>query len=78
LRSGEKCACALLEELDCGQSGLSYHMKILVESGVVVSRQAGKWTYYRISQEGSALAIALIKELTAPAVILEESNCCEK
>jgi ArsR family transcriptional regulator len=42
LRSGEKCACVLLEQLDLGQSGLSYHMKILVESGVVESRQEGK------------------------------------
>jgi DNA-binding transcriptional ArsR family regulator len=30
LRGGEKCACKLLENLDCGQSGLSYHMKILL------------------------------------------------
>jgi ArsR family transcriptional regulator len=47
LRGGEKCACVLLEQLDLGQSGLSYHMKILVESGVVESRQEGKWTHYK-------------------------------
>ena len=28
LRSGEKCACVLLEPMDLTQSGLSYHMKI--------------------------------------------------
>jgi ArsR family transcriptional regulator len=76
LRSGEKCACALLEKLDCGQSGLSYHMKILVESGIVESRTVGKWTYYRISEEGSVSAVALIKELAAPAAIMEESISC--
>ena len=43
LRSGEKCACILLEQLDLTQSGLSYHMKILCESGIVSSRQEGKW-----------------------------------
>ena len=37
LRSGEKCACKLLEPLDLTQSGLSYHMKILCESGIVIS-----------------------------------------
>ena len=42
LRSGEKCACILLEQLDLTQSGLSYHMKILCESGIVSSRQEGK------------------------------------
>ena len=33
LRSGEECACVLQEQLELKQSGLSYHMKILVESG---------------------------------------------
>lgn len=47
LRSGEKCACVLQEPLDLTQSGLSYHMKILCDSGIVVSRQEGKWTHYR-------------------------------
>ncbi len=64
LRGGEKCACVLLEQLDLGQSGLSYHMKILVESGVVESRQEGKWTHYKISEKGSAYAILLLKKLT--------------
>ena len=41
LRSGEKCACVLQEPLDLTQSGLSYHMKILCDSGIVVSRQEG-------------------------------------
>lgn len=36
LRSGEKCACVLQEPLDLTQSGLSYHMKILCDSGIVV------------------------------------------
>ena len=52
LRSGEKCACILLEQLDLTQSGLSYHMKILCESGIVSSRQEGKWTHYRLSAAG--------------------------
>lgn len=46
LRSGEKCACVLLEQLELTQPGLSYHMKILCESGIVSSRQEGKWTHY--------------------------------
>ena len=64
LRGGEKCACILLEQLDLGQSGLSYHMKILVESSIVESRVEGKWTHYKISKEGSAYAVNLLKELT--------------
>lgn len=66
LRSGEKCACVLIDKMDIGQSTLSYHMKILCESGVVESRQEGKWTHYRISQSGSKYAADLLIQLTTP------------
>lgn len=68
LRSGEKCACVLQEPLDLTQSGLSYHMKILCNSGIVVSRQEGKWTHYRLSPTGRDYAIELLKKLTTPNV----------
>lgn len=77
LRGGEKCACILLEQLDLGQSGLSYHMKILVESGIVESRQEGKWTHYKISEKGSAYAAILLKELTTPNTVTEKHVCCK-
>lgn len=52
LTTGEKCACKLLEELNITQPTLSHHMKILCDSGVVVGRKEGKWTYYSISAKG--------------------------
>ena len=66
LRSGERCACELLEDLNMSQSALSYHMKILCESGIVTSRQEGKWTHYQISREGSEEGIKLMTFLTTP------------
>lgn len=77
LRSGEKCACRLLENLDIGQSSLSYHMKILVESGIVESRQEGKWTHYTISEKGGSYAVELLKTLTTADVIDAKDNCCK-
>jgi len=77
LRSGEKCACKLLENLDIGQSALSYHMKILVESGVVESRQEGKWTHYKISEKGSIYAGSLLMKLTTPITAIQENKCCK-
>lgn len=77
LRDGEKCACVLSEQLDLGQSGLSYHMKILVESGIVESRQEGKWTHYKISEKGSAYTGNLLKKLTTPNAVTEEKICCK-
>lgn len=78
LRSGEKCACVLLEDLDIGQSGLSYHMKILCESGIVESRQEGKWTHYQISEQGSREALLLLKALTTPDTTASDKGCCNK
>lgn len=66
LRSGEKCACVLIEQMDIGQSSLSYHMKILCESGIVESRQEGKWTHYKLSESGSKYAAELLIQLTTP------------
>ncbi|SJZ74067.1 ArsR/SmtB family transcription factor [Garciella nitratireducens] len=77
LRGGEKCACKLLEDLDIGQSSLSYHMKILVESGIVKSRQEGKWTYYTISQEGSDYAVDVLKTLIMPDKINANNKSCK-
>ena len=77
LRGGEKCACILLEQLDLGQSGLSYHMKVLVDSGIVESWQEGKWTHYKISEKGSAYAGTLLEELTTPNAAAEENICCK-
>lgn len=66
LRSGEKCACTLQEPMDLTQSGMSYHMKILCDSGLVVSRQEGKWTHYRLSEAGRDQAVKLLLALTTP------------
>lgn len=65
LRSGEKCACKLLEELKIGQSTLSHHMKILCDSGIVVGRKDGKWVHYRIDPVGCETAKARLAVLTS-------------
>ena len=77
LRSGEKCACVLLEELSVTQSGLSYHMKILCESGIVSSRQEGKWTHYRLDKKGREYAANLLRELTTPNAEADTNCSCK-
>ena len=65
LRNGERHAGALLEHVSVGQSTLSHHMRILVDSGIVTARKAGKWTYYSICKNGRQYAIELLQKLTA-------------
>lgn len=78
LRSGEKCSCVLLENLNISQSTLSYHMKILCDSGVVVGRVEGKWTHYGISDEGSQYAKELLQILTQKTVCSKNECACKK
>lgn len=78
LHDGEKCACVLTDELDMPQSSLSYHMKILCESGIVSSREDGKWTHYQISSYGSKKAIELLQEITAAADTDPGGGKCRK
>lgn len=63
LRSGERCACKLLEELNISQPTLSHHMKILCDAGIVNGRKEGKWMHYSISAEGSRDIQLLLQEL---------------
>lgn len=57
LKTGTKCACVLLENFDVTQPTLSYHMKALIASGLVVCEQDGKWSNY-------SLNCAAVQELT--------------
>ena len=78
LQSGEKCACVLLDDLHISQPTLSHHMKILCDSGVVLGRKEGKWTYYSISPEGSAAAIECLRELMSVSPDGSGKPCCGK
>lgn len=60
LCEGEQCACILLDDLKISQPTLSYHMKILCDSGIVKSRPVGKWNYYSINTDGCDYASRLL------------------
>ena len=80
LQNGEKCACVLLEKVNVGQSTLSHHMKILVDSGIVAARKEGKWMYYSISAAGCENAAKLLQELTTVTVDKNDKSneeCCK-
>ncbi|MDQ7092335.1 metalloregulator ArsR/SmtB family transcription factor [Desulfosporosinus sp. PR] len=51
LSAGEMCACQLLDHFKITQPTLSYHMKILCDSGLVRGRSEGQWMYYSNNNE---------------------------
>ena len=77
LRSGEKCACKLLEELNISQPTLSHHMKILCDAGIVKGRKEGKWTHYSMCCESVHKVRALMKDLLSAENIPTDRECKE-
>ena len=74
LSCGEMCACDILEEFSISQSTLSYHMKILTESGLVNGVRDGAWMRYTLNKEKTNDVIAFFTGITS-----EEEDCiCKK
>lgn len=73
LKDGELCACKMLENVDITQPTLSYHMKILCESGLVDGRKDGAWMRYTIN---SACLDRLLSFFDALTPLCCEKGCC--
>jgi ArsR family transcriptional regulator len=63
LSEGELCACKILEEFNITQPTLSYHMKILCESGLVISRRDGVWMKYSIAKSRVDLLVNWFRDI---------------
>ena len=63
LKDGEKNAHNLLTSLQITQPTLSHHMKILCETGLVLGKRVGRWTYYSLVSEGLDIARAYMGQL---------------
>ncbi|MDR7857377.1 metalloregulator ArsR/SmtB family transcription factor [Tissierella sp.] len=68
LSNGELCACNLLEKFNITQPTLSYHMKILCESGLVNGRKDGIWMKYTINKDSLELLRNLFNDISSSLV----------
>ncbi|MBB6669371.1 ArsR/SmtB family transcription factor [Cohnella nanjingensis] len=48
---GSVCVCDLTEVVMMPQSKLSYHLKILLEAGLITRETRGTWSYYELNHE---------------------------
>ncbi|MCI6997707.1 MAG: metalloregulator ArsR/SmtB family transcription factor [Eubacterium sp.] len=77
LRTGEKCACKLLDELHITQPTLSHHMKLLCDADIVQGRKDGKWVHYSINPEGTKRAQKILEQLvTLNNIDEQDENLC--
>lgn len=44
----EACICDLIDPVGLSQPTVSHHMKQLVDAGLVVREQRGRWAFYRL------------------------------
>jgi len=57
LREGELCVCQITELFGLAPSTISKHLSVLHQAGLVESRKAGRWIYYRLPRNGTAPAV---------------------
>lgn len=64
LSTNKLCACDILEQFSISQSTLSYHMKILSDSGLVKGEKEGSWVRYTLNLERVNDVMSFFTELT--------------
>jgi ArsR family transcriptional regulator len=66
------CVCDLSEMINMPQSKLSYHLKILLDGGLILKESKGTWSYYSFNKR--EVNQLLSKELCS----LFKSSCREE
>ncbi len=73
LSGGEKCACRIQDAFECSQPTISYHMRVLVESGLVTARREGALIYYTLDEKAWPCAQTFLNSLSTLNAGEEES-----
>jgi DNA-binding transcriptional ArsR family regulator len=78
LRKGEMCVCQIVEMLGLAPSTVSKHLDILASAGLIESRKAGRWVYYRLPQAPAPRAAEalgwLSESLAKDPRVVEDAN----
>jgi len=77
LRSQELCVCDLCDHLKISQSKLSFHLKTLKEAQLILSRQEGRWIYYRLNPPQFAFLAEYLAHYPHSHSLMSASPCSE-
>ncbi len=53
--NAEACVCDLTPDTGLAQSTVSHHLKLLVEVGLLMRTQRGKWAFYTLTSDARKL-----------------------
>jgi len=59
----ELCECNIVPLFGLSQSTISYHLKVLRETGLVECEKRGLWRYCRINQRALMAAVKMLADL---------------
>jgi ArsR family transcriptional regulator len=57
LRQGELCVCQITELFGFAPSTVSKHLSILHHAGLIQSRKAERWVFYRLADKSAPVAV---------------------
>ena len=63
LKDGEKCVCEIIPMTGKSQPGISQHLRILSEAGILKSRKEGTSIYYKIRDKRIMEIINILREI---------------
>ena len=75
LLDGERCVCDLMDDLELQQSRLSWHLRALVDAGIISGRREGRWNYYSLNKDALTEAGELIESLTPTRRLTVRASC---
>ncbi|QNP29445.1 ArsR/SmtB family transcription factor [Cylindrospermopsis curvispora] len=77
LRHRELCVCDLCNALGISQSKLSFHLKILKQTSLVVNRQEGRWIYYSLNLGQFQILEQYLQDIRVNSPVLPLTSFCE-
>ncbi len=75
LAGSERGVCELTGDLAAAQSRLSFHLRTLKESGLVIDRKEGRWVYYTLNREALDAIEGVLDALGTPVEGMAASCC---
>ncbi len=75
LRDGEKCVCEIVDAFGESQSKISYHLKQLLDVGLIERRSHGTWAYYSLAGDISQWAEEECSQLQSLPALSEALQC---
>ncbi|MCF7932284.1 MAG: metalloregulator ArsR/SmtB family transcription factor [Acholeplasmataceae bacterium] len=64
LLKGETCGCTLIHQLSISQPTLSYHLRILTQSGLVKAYKEGTWVKHTVDRDRIKDLISVLDDLS--------------